>query len=298
MEEGDAKTVLAKPNSDYTKKLISSKPPVRGPRAPLAVDSAEPYQINILEDPILEVRGIRKKFITNRNIFGKPIAYFEAVKGVSFTLNRGESIGIVGESGCGKSTVSKMIIGLEKPDEGAITFRDGRPPIQLVFQDPYASLNPRLTVRQMLREALLTAGSVQEREVPQQIQKLLNEVGLSSDSQERYPHSFSGGQRQRLVIARALAANPSILILDESVAALDVSVQAQVLNLLFQIRLDRGLSYIFISHDLHVVRHMCERVVVMEKGEIVEEGSSDAVLQQPQHPYTRRLLNSIYSLNQ
>ncbi|MDP4826402.1 MAG: ATP-binding cassette domain-containing protein, partial [Flavobacteriales bacterium] len=244
--------------------------------------------------PILAVRKLKKTFVTKKSLFGKPTATYEALKEISFDLFEGESLGIVGESGCGKTTVSRIIMGLETADGGEISWSNGRPAIQLVFQDPYASLNPRKTVTQMLTEALVFAGKVPQAEVAEHIARLLKEVDLPLEYQSRYPHSFSGGQRQRLVIARALAANPSVLILDESVAALDVSVQAQVLNLLNEIRSKRKLSYIFISHDLHVVRYMCERMIVMHKGQIVEHGYSDQIMQSPANGYTRKLIDSIY----
>ena len=294
-ETGRTIDILTNPQDPYTIKLLSCKPPTSGERLPLAdPENTKPYQFSIGTSPILAVRKLKKTFVTKKSLFGKPTATYEALKEISFDLFEGESLGIVGESGCGKTTVSRIVMGLEKADGGEIAWSHGRPAIQLVFQDPYASLNPRKTVAQMLTEALEFAGNVMSEETPEHIARLLKEVDLPLECQSRYPHSFSGGQRQRLVIARALAANPSVLILDESVAALDVSVQAQVLNLLNEIRSQRKLSYIFISHDLHVVRYMCERMIVMHKGQIVEQGNSDQIMQSPTNGYTRKLIDSIY----
>lgn len=294
-ETGLTNDILKHPQHPYTRKLLSCKPPTSGVRRPLAdASNSEPYSFEIGTSPILAVRKMKKTFATKKSLFGKPLSTYQALKEVSFELFEGESLGIVGESGCGKTTVSRIIMGLETADSGDVLWTTGRPAIQLVFQDPYASLNPRKTVEQMIIEALVVAGKVDKVDASEHISRLLMEVDLPEEYKSRYPHSFSGGQRQRLVIARALAANPSVLILDESVAALDVSVQAQVLNLLNEIRSKRRLSYIFISHDLHVVRYMCERMLVMEKGEIIEHGKSDEIMFTPKHEYTRRLISSIY----
>ncbi|UWZ59845.1 ATP-binding cassette domain-containing protein [Dactylosporangium aurantiacum] len=211
-----------------------------------------------------------------------------AVDGISLRVAAGETLGLVGESGCGKSTLSRAVVGLHRPAGGRIV-ADG--PVQYVFQDPYASLNPRRTIRQSLGEAL-QAGGLAGTAADTRAVELIETVGLSAAHLDRYPHAFSGGQRQRIGIARALATNPRVLILDEPVSALDVSIQAQIVNLLADLRDQLGLGYLFIAHDLAVVRHLSDRVAVMYLGRIVETGPADAVYGTPRHPYTAALLAS------
>ena len=257
--------------------------------------------------PLLRVRGLRKNYpMGRRGTFG-PRQTLQAVADVSFDIARGETLGLVGESGCGKSTVAKLIARLLEPTGGEIVYegrdlcglskedtRQLRRRIQIVFQDPYASLNPRMTVGEIISEAWRVFPGILERQLWQdRTVELLRRVGLHADDSSRYPHQFSGGQRQRIGIARALAPNPEFIICDEPVSALDVSVQAQVINLLADLQDDFRLSYLFIAHDLSVVRHVCDRVLVMYLGRIVEAGPTHRVYERPTHPYTQALLSSV-----
>lgn len=230
----------------------------------------------------------------------------KALDGITFTIKRGETLGLVGESGCGKSTVGRVIMNLLAPSEGRVSFdgkdltrlksrqrRELRKRMQMVYQDPYASLNPRMTVGQIVGDPLAIHGLYRGRKKLERIQYLLDIVGLGADCIDRYPHQFSGGQRQRVGIARALAVDPEFIVLDESIAALDVSIQAQIINLLQKLQAELGLTYLFISHDLSVVRHISDRVAVMYLGKIVEIGSSEQIYQNPMHPYTQALLASV-----
>ncbi|HEX2136757.1 MAG TPA: dipeptide ABC transporter ATP-binding protein [Microvirga sp.] len=256
--------------------------------------------------PVLEVRDLVKHFVAKSSAFGRPLATVKAVDGVSFVLNQGETLALVGESGCGKSTLGRLVMRLIEPTSGQILldgkdvsslsegeFRPHRRDIQLIFQDPFASLNPRMTIGETLAEPLMLHGIVPPRERKARVAELLRLVGLQPHQAARYPHEFSGGQRQRIVIARALAVNPKIIVCDEAVSALDVSIRAQILNLLKDIQARLGLAYIFISHDLGVVKHIADRIAVMYLGRIVETGPADRVFADPRHPYTRALLSAI-----
>ncbi|MGF1563929.1 MAG: dipeptide ABC transporter ATP-binding protein [Flavobacteriales bacterium] len=304
VELGPTERLLTHPEHPYTRGLLACKPPVTGARTVLPTVSdvlenrtvqAHSFAINTGSEPIVQVRNVSKSFVTRRNLFGRPTAFFEAVRGVSFDVIRGETLGIVGESGCGKSTLSRMVMQLLKPDSGDIVYltskRGGGPAVQLVFQDPFSSLNPRITAVGCLIEALTVSGVCSDKRAARsKALALMAEVGLPEAFADRYPHAFSGGQRQRLVIARALCTEPEVLILDESVAALDISVQAQVLNLLNRLKEERNLTYIFISHDLRVVRFMSDRVLVMYKGKIEELGPAQAVMEHPRSAYTQKLV--------
>jgi peptide/nickel transport system ATP-binding protein len=244
-----------------------------------------------------------------KDFAGRQGRMVHALKGVSIEVRPGESVGLVGESGSGKTTLGRMLVGLETPTRGTIEIagRDAsnfasmtsgdraatRRTIQMVFQDPYSTLNPRHTVRRSLSEAVGTIGRLTANQVEARITKLLREVGLPEDYIDRRPAALSGGERQRVAIARALSVNPRILVCDEPVSALDVSVQAQILNLFKRLQEDLGLSYIFITHDLAVVRQVAERIYVLYLGEIVEHGSAEEIISRPQHPYTKRLIESV-----
>jgi len=259
-----------------------------------------------MEQPLLEVKNLKKYFPIKGGIFSKAIGYVYAVDGVSFYLSEGESLGLVGESGCGKSTTARVILRLIEPTDGEILFegkdicklgnkemRSIRRDMQIVFQDPYASLDPRRTVEQIIGEPLNVFEIGTKKERKERIVYLLQKVGLSPDHARRYPHEFSGGQRQRIGIARALALNPKLIIGDEPVSALDVSIQAQVINLMEDIQKEFKLSYIIIAHDLAVVEHICDRIAVMYLGRIVELARDKELYSSPVHPYTVALLSAI-----
>ncbi len=257
---------------------------------------------------LLEVRDLVKHFpLTRGVVFQKQIGAVQAVDGVSFELEPGETLGIVGETGCGKSTVARLIVRLLDPTAGSIRIEGEdiagakgeelkrlRREAQIVFQDPYSSLNPRKSVGSILAEPFAIHGIETDEEKRQHaIQELMEQVGLNPEHYNRYPHEFSGGQRQRIGVARALALKPKLIVADEPVSALDVSIQGQILNLLRDLRRDLGLTLIFISHDLSVVRHMCDRIAVMYLGRIVELATTDELFSHPRHPYTRALLSAI-----
>ncbi len=259
--------------------------------------------------PLLEVRGLVKHFPLKKDALGRGGGVVRAVDGVSFDVHKGETLGVVGESGCGKSTTARLLMQLIAHDRGEIVFdglavggrelplKDFRRQVQMVFQDSYASLNPRLTIEDSIAFAPQVHGVVR-REAVERARDLLARVGLEPRRfAERYPHELSGGQRQRVNIARALALQPRLIILDEAVSALDKSVEAQVLNLLLDLKESFGLTYLFISHDLNVVRYLCDRVLVMYLGQVVEIGAAEALFEDPRHPYTRALLSSIPSMD-
>lgn len=255
---------------------------------------------------LLKVENLKKYFPIRSGLFAKVTGNVKAVDNVSFDVYEGETLGIVGESGCGKSTTGRVLMRLTEPTEGRIQFdgteltelsgedmRKMRRDIQMVFQDPYASLNPRHTIEKILEEPLIVHGIGNEKERKEKVMKYLKIVGLSEYHAKRYPHQFSGGQRQRVGIARALMTNPKLIIADEPVSALDVSIQAQVLNLMKELQEDMGLTYIFIAHDLGVVRHISDRVGVMYLGRMVELAKSESLYEKPLHPYTQALLSAV-----
>ncbi|PWI43924.1 dipeptide ABC transporter ATP-binding protein [Streptomyces sp. ICBB 8177] len=259
-------------------------------------------------EPILQVKGLVKHFPLTRGVlFRKQVGAVRAVDGVDFDLYPGETLGVVGESGCGKSTVARVLMNLEPPTSGRVLYKGEditrlsgralkavRRNIQMVFQDPYTSLNPRMTVGDIVGEPFDIHPEVAPRgDRRRRVRELLDVVGLNPEHVNRYPHQFSGGQRQRIGIARGLALNPEIIICDEPVSALDVSVQAQVVNLMERLQRDFGLAYVFIAHDLSIVRHICDRVAVMYLGRIVETGGDAQIYEHPTHPYTQALLSAV-----
>jgi oligopeptide/dipeptide ABC transporter ATP-binding protein len=255
---------------------------------------------------LLEVDNVKKYFVADRSVFGTPRAWVKAVDGVSFHVEAGKTLALVGESGCGKSTLSRLVLRLIEPDAGSIRFegsdllaldaaglRAFRRSAQIIFQDPYASLNPRMTVGQILTEPLKLHDLVPAPRRRARVDELLRLVGLEPRFARRYAHEFSGGQRQRIAIARALAVEPKLIVCDEPVSALDVSIRSQILNLLRDLQNRLGLAYIFVSHDLAVVKHIADRVAVMNLGEIVETADTGALFASPKHPYSRALLSAI-----
>ena len=258
--------------------------------------------------PLIEARALSRNFPTRKGIFGRPQDVW-AVNAVDLQIHRGEAVGVVGESGCGKSTLGRLMLGLLSPSKGAAVF-DGRDlssvagrerrklrrRMQMIFQDPYGSLDPRRAVGAQIADGLRTHDILPRNEIPDEVRRLLDQVGLDAAAAARRPHEFSGGQRQRIAVARALSTRPDFIVADEPVSALDVSIQAQVVNLLADLRARLDLAMLFISHDLHVVRHLSDRLVVMYLGRVVEEGPSAEVFSSPAHPYTRALLDATPSM--
>jgi len=339
VEQGNVLDIFAKPQHPYTKGLLACRPPLEkrllrlpvisdfmsekenGEMTELATSVSkviDDYVITIKETkkrynelmkkkPLLQVKNLSTYFPSKRNFFGKPIEYIKAVDEVSFEVFPGETLGLVGESGCGKTTLGRSILRLVEPWEGKVIFKGKnvlglsneqlktlRKDMQIIFQDPYSSLNPRLTIGSAIMEPMKVhhIGS-NDKERKERVIELLEKVNMEESHFNRYPHEFSGGQRQRICIARALSVDPMFIICDESVSALDVSVQAQVLNLLIKLREELKFTYIFISHDLSVVKFMSDRMMVMDKGKIEEMGPSDEIYNKPQSEYTKKLIDAI-----
>ncbi len=332
VEQGTAKEVLQSPQHPYTKALLACRPSgkLKGERLPVVSDFISERQIidnrgqmtedskqvtdyvqlttdNYQPSTVLKIENLKVYFPVKKKLFGKTTQFFKAVDDVSFEVQQGETVGLVGESGCGKTTLGRTILHLIQPTEGKIylegkditqiksaALRNMRKDLQIVFQDPYGSLNPRITIGNAILEPLKVHRVLDNtHQRKEKVMELLEKVSLLPDHFNRYPHQFSGGQRQRICIARALALNPSFLIFDESVSALDVSVQAQVLNLLNDLKREFGFTSIFISHDLSVVRYVSDRILVMHKGKIVEQGNAEQIYHHPQNEYTQKLIDAI-----
>ena len=283
VEAGALDAVLDRPQAEYTRHLIRAVPHFSGGRS--VRPDVEPAA------PVLRARDLTVRFPIRTGLLRRAAGAVHAVEGVDLDLAPGETLGIVGESGSGKSTLARAVLGLVTPIRGTVTAQSRS--VQMVFQDPFASLNPRLRVHALLAEPVIAAGRRPDRA---RAAALLDRVGLPPASLDRYPHEFSGGQRQRLCIARALMLNPAVVLLDEAVSALDVSIQAQVLDLLIDLQREHGLAYLFISHDMAVVERVAHRVLVMLAGQVVEEGPAGAVLAHPAHPYTQRLIAAVPSI--
>jgi peptide/nickel transport system ATP-binding protein len=322
LEDAPAAQVFNNPVHGYTKALLAAVPklgdmegharPLRFPRIDPDNGKVEgkpieqPDTVAAAEPPLLEVAGLTTRFGIRGGLLGRLRGQVHAVEDVSFSLRRGETLALVGESGCGKSTTGRSILRLVEPSFGSVRFggrdvtglvkselRDVRREMQMIFQDPFASLNPRKSVGSALAEPILVHGLAKGNEARERVAELLRKVGLAPEMHVRFPHEFSGGQRQRIAIARALALSPKLVVADEAVSALDVSVKAQVLNLMLDLQSELGLAYLFISHDMAVVERVSHRVAVMYLGEIVEIGPREAVFSDPRHPYTRKLLAAV-----
>ncbi|HEU4735478.1 MAG TPA: ABC transporter ATP-binding protein [Solirubrobacterales bacterium] len=298
VERGGLDEVFYSPTDPYTRKLLD---------AVVRLDTAPSLRARRESEPLLEVNDLVKHFPVKRGlIFNREVDRVRAVDGVSFSVRQGETLGLVGESGSGKSTLSRAILQLLAPSEGSVRFegrelvglsrREMQPlrrELQMVFQDPFASLNPRKRIGQIVAEPLRLQGEAKGSDLRREVQELLDRVGLSAEHYDRFPHEFSGGQRQRIGIARALALRPKLIIADEPVSALDVSIRAQILDLLAELQADFGLTYVFVAHDIGVVRLVSDRIAVMYQGKIVEEGPADQVCERPQDAYTKQLLAAV-----
>ncbi|KQW73999.1 ABC transporter ATP-binding protein [Devosia sp. Root413D1] len=303
VEQADVFDLFERPQQPYTKALLGSVLKLETP-APRPPRPAE-------ESPIAEISDLSLHFPLNVGMLGKPAAYLKAIDGVSLTINKGETVGVVGESGSGKTTLGRTLLRIYTPTGGQVNYWRGDgvevdiarlskremkslySEVRMVFQDPHSSLNPRMTVYQIISEPLRTNTAMSEREMRDRVAELLMRVGLPADGGERYPHAFSGGQRQRISIARAIALRPRLIIADEPTSALDVSLRHQVLDLMRGLQDEYGLSYLFISHDISVIRYFCDRVAVMKNGKIVEIGDVQQICERPEHPYTQTLIRAV-----
>ena len=320
VEQGSIQEIFTNAKHPYTKALLACRPSNhdKGIRLPVVSDFLNPESKRKVSEPVhrteiknsstvLKVNNVSIEFPTKRNLLGKTIKSFKAVNNVSFDIKEGETLGIVGESGSGKTTLGRAMLRIIEPSEGSIEYRGKniqtfnatelqalRKDIQLIFQDPYSSLNPKITIGNAIMEPMIVHRLYENnKQRKEKVIELLHKVNLGEEHFNRYPHEFSGGQRQRIVIARALALNPRFLVCDESVSALDVSVQAQVLNLLNDLKAALGLTIVFISHDLSVVKYFCDRMLVLHKGELIEMGDAEQIYHSPKEPYTQSLLNAI-----
>ena len=314
VEEGPVEEIFANPQHDYTKALLAAVPKLgemKGKALPepmrlLGVEQKNTAPIEGQSEPLLKVRNLTTRFDVKGGLLRRTVAQVHAVEDVSFDVNKGQTLSLVGESGCGKSTAGRSILRLVEPLSGEInldgtdvmalgqeSLRNARQDMQMIFQDPFASLNPQMQLMDQVAEPLLNYGKRSKSEIRDRVEMLFDRVHLPKSFLRRYPHELSGGQRQRVAIARALALNPKLIIADEAVSALDVSVQAQVLNLMMELQADLGLSFLFISHDMAVVERVSHRVGVMYLGRIVEIGSRAQVFENPQHPYTQALLKAV-----
>ena len=324
MEQGPADKILHTPQEPYTQGLLACRPPLNS--RPRRLPTVEEYlsgdrkeedgqqpdtsaPISTPRTPLIEVRNLSVTYTLKKSLFGRPLQTLKGVDGASFDIMEGETMGLVGESGCGKTTLGRALLRLIDHSDGSVSYRGRaldtlsgsemralRPKLQIIFQDPYSSLNPRLTIGEAISEPLRvhrTAGRIEKTTVKERVIELMQQVGLQPDWYNRYPHELSGGQRQRVCIARALILQPELVVCDESVSALDVSVQAQVLNLLNDLKEQYRFTYLFITHDLSVVHYMADRIMVMQKGKVVESGTPDDLFHHPQTDYTRTLIDAI-----